>query len=234
MGLDRRLDPLAHGLESDAAVEVVEHRGHDQRDDQGAEQPSNHKARERHLEDVEADVLAELGVLDAEVAAVGEQQPLLPAVRHAEAGQECQQRRSGDSNHPGPAAHGHVVPSQQVFFGTGWPHDRSEAIGDGQVDEADDEEEGSEQCHQHDLCKEHRPEHVAVAELVEPQVVRVEAGEAAQRQHQDAAEDQEPESDHPDPAGSRSAGSTAEGRARGRARGRGWGWGFLVRHREGS
>ena len=232
VGLDRRLDPLAHGLESDAAVEVVEHRGHDQRDDQGAEQPSNHKARERHLEDVEADVLAELGVLDAEVAAVGEQQPLLPAVRHAEAGQECQQRRSDDPNHPGPAAHGHVVPGQQVFFGAGWPHDRSEAIGDGQVHEADDEEEGSEQRHQHDLCKEYRPEHVAVAELVEPQVVRVEAGEAAQRQHQDASDDQEPESDYPDPAGSRSAGSTAEGRARGR--GWGWGWGFLVRHREGS
>ncbi len=77
--LDRRLDPLSQRLEPDAAVEVVEQRSHDQDDHQGPEQPPDHEARERQLEDVEADVLAELGVLDAEVAAVGEQQPLLPA-----------------------------------------------------------------------------------------------------------------------------------------------------------
>ena len=198
--LDRRLDPLSQRLEPDAAIEVMEHRRHDQRDHQGPEQPSDHEARERQLEDVEADVLTELGILDAEVATVREQQPLLPSTRDTEACEEGEQRRPTDPNHPGPAAHGQVVPGQQVLFGSGRPDRRSEAICDGQVDEADHEEQRGEQHHQHDLCKEHRSEHVAVSELIEPQVVRVEAGEAPQGQHDDAADEQQPEGDHSDSA----------------------------------
>ena len=48
----------------DAAVEVVRDRGHEQHDDEAGEQPVDDEAQERQLEDVEADVLVELRVLD--------------------------------------------------------------------------------------------------------------------------------------------------------------------------
>jgi len=53
---------------------------HDQKGDEG---PVDQEAQERQLEDEEADVLAELGVLYAEADPVREQQPVLhsPMVR---------------------------------------------------------------------------------------------------------------------------------------------------------
>ena len=61
----------------DTAVEVVRDRGDEQHDHETGEQPLEHELDERQLEDVEADVLVELRILDAEVDAVREEDPLL-------------------------------------------------------------------------------------------------------------------------------------------------------------
>ena len=79
---DVRLDGRAHpgqaALGLDPAVEVVEHHRDGQRHDQDGQRPVHDEDQERELEDVEADVLVELGVGDAEVAAVAEQDPVVP------------------------------------------------------------------------------------------------------------------------------------------------------------
>ena len=76
MRLHLRRDPLERALQPDAAVEVVGHRGDDQDDQERRRTASSTmNCEERQLEDVEADVLVELRVLDAEVDAVGEQDP---------------------------------------------------------------------------------------------------------------------------------------------------------------
>ena len=78
MGLDLRCHPLERALEADAAVEVVRDGRHEQDDDEAGEEPVGDEAQERQLEDVEADVLVELRVLDPEVDPVREEHPLLP------------------------------------------------------------------------------------------------------------------------------------------------------------
>ena len=67
--LHLRRDPLERALEPDPAVEVVRDRGDDEHDHQAGEQPVDDELEERQLEDVEADVLVELRVLDAEALA---------------------------------------------------------------------------------------------------------------------------------------------------------------------
>ena len=62
----------------DPAVEVVEHHRDRQRHDQDGQRPVHNERKEWQLEDVEADVLVELGVGGVERAAVAEQDPVVP------------------------------------------------------------------------------------------------------------------------------------------------------------
>ncbi len=97
-------------------------------------------ADERELEDVEADVLAERGVRGAEVAAVAEQDPLVPLGRHTDARDETEQQRDGPSHQAGSPVDDLVIPVQQIVLGSRRTELGSEAIGDREVDEAEDEE----------------------------------------------------------------------------------------------
>ena len=78
VGLDLRGHPLEGALEADPTVEVVLDRGDDQHDHEPGEQPLGDELEERELEDVEADVLVELGIDLVEALVVGEEDPLLP------------------------------------------------------------------------------------------------------------------------------------------------------------
>ena len=71
VGLHLRRHPVVLGAHADAAVEVVGDGGDDEHDQQRREQPADEEAQERQLEDVEADVGAELRVLDAEARGCG-------------------------------------------------------------------------------------------------------------------------------------------------------------------
>ena len=181
MGLDRRLDPLTRRLESDPPVDVMEQRRDDECHDERGEQPSDHERQEWKAEDVKADVLAELGVENAKVHAVGEQQPLLPAAAHPEAGHQGEQGRKHKAHQPPTTTHDKVIVPQQVLLRTRRPDQRGQAIGHREVGEQDPEEQEGEQSHKHHLSSEHRHEHVFMAEGVEPEVVGPEAGDAAQR-----------------------------------------------------
>ena len=180
MGLDLGLDPLAGSLQADSAVDVVQDRGHHQRHHQRGEQPAHHEAEERQTEHVEADVSAELGIGDAEVHAVGEQQPLLPPARYTQSGDEGKQARQDEAHQPSPATHHQVVAAQQVLLRPGWPDAGGQAVGHRQVPVQHPEEQQSEQGHQHDLGTQDRDEHVLVTQGVEPQVVGPEAGDSPQ------------------------------------------------------
>ena len=88
MRLDGRAYPRDSPLRQDPAVEIVEDRRHDERDDQDGQRPVHDEVQERELEDVEPDVLAELRVLDTEIAAVAEEDPVLPFPDRARGGDE--------------------------------------------------------------------------------------------------------------------------------------------------
>ena len=180
MGLDLRLHTLADRLESDSTVYVVEDRGEYQDDYQGGEQPADHEAHERQAEDVEAQVPAELCIGDAEVHGVGEQQPLLPATRHSQPGNEREQAGEHQADQAPAMAHQQVVAAQEVLFRAGRTDGGRQSIGDREVSVQEPEEQQGEQHHQDQLGTEHRHEDVLVAEGVEPQVVGPEPGNATQ------------------------------------------------------
>src|ERR1700737_3622951 len=65
VSLDLGGAPLDGRLNSDAAVEVMEDDRHHGSDDDGNEQPVDQELEKGKLEGVKADVLGELGILDA-------------------------------------------------------------------------------------------------------------------------------------------------------------------------
>ena len=75
MDLHLRGHALPRALEPDPAVQVVEHRGDDEDDEQCREEPADCELEEGQAEDVEADVAVELRILHAEVDAVLEEDP---------------------------------------------------------------------------------------------------------------------------------------------------------------
>ena len=77
--LHTRRNPIATGNgHADTTVEVVRDRRKNQDDHERRERPVDDIAQERQLKDVKADVGVELGVGDAKVLSVREQQPLFP------------------------------------------------------------------------------------------------------------------------------------------------------------
>ena len=136
-------------------------------------------------------------VVDAEVHPIGVEQPFLPAPGHAQPRDQREQARESEAHQPAPSAYRSVVVGEQVLLGPGWSHQWRHPIGDGQVAEEDSKEQQREQDHQDDLGTQHRREHVAVAERVEPQVVGVEAGEPPQRDRAD--EERHHADEHDDP-----------------------------------
>ncbi len=197
--LHLRRDPLGRALEPDAAVEVVGDGRDEQHDHEAGEQPVDDEPDERQLEDVEADVLAELRVGLVEVDPVREQDPLLPLRRDPDPRDEREEHGHRDPDAAGVALGGLAVPGDHLVFGRHRPDPqaRREPVGDHEVDEHDHEEHDREHQRRDDLGEEELAPGALLTERVEPEEVGVEAGEApeAEQEHQQGDDDR----DHPSP-----------------------------------
>ena len=130
--------PVADALQADPAEDVVHRQRADQGQHHGGEADAEQVAPERQLEDVEADVDAELRVLDAEVTAVAEQQPLAPPALRGQPGEEPDHR--GGQRDPGaePRAEHHPVALQGGLLHRVRTQPRPQPVGQPQV-AADDQ-----------------------------------------------------------------------------------------------
>ncbi len=77
-----------------------------------------------------------------------------------------------------------AVALDDLVFGTGAPAVRRDAIGDDQVHEHHDEEDDREDERRHELRRQQRPPRVGEPDILEPEVVGVEAGEPSKAQQQ--------------------------------------------------
>jgi hypothetical protein len=175
----------------------VSDRRHDQHDQQRGEQPVDHERHERQPEHVEPDVLVELGVLDAEVAAVLEQDPRVPLGRRPRPGDQGQQRRHPEPHLGGPAGHQVVVALQQLVLGPGRAERRRHDLGDVEVGPRQQEEGQDEDEGQAELGGQDPPLDAPQAQRVEPEVVGVDPGDATQRRQEDEQDDQADDEQHP-------------------------------------
>jgi hypothetical protein len=172
-------------LDPDATVEVVGHGGDQQHDDEGGEGPVEDEAQEGHGEDVEADVGAELGVGGAEIDPVAEQHPLVPLVGEAPAGDQGQE---GGHRHPHPTG---VRPDQlpvaldQLLLRARGSEAGGHPVGDDEVAQDEQEEGGGEDHRRQRLGHQQATPHLRVPDLLEPQVVGVEAGDAPEADKED-------------------------------------------------
>ena len=196
--LHRRSHPGQAPLGLDPPVEVVEHDGDGQRHDEDGQRPVDDEGQEGQLEDVEADVLVELGVRDIEVAAVAEQDPVVPLADRPRRADEGQDERQGDVDPARVGPHELLVPAHQlVLLGQ---HDvvARDAVAHHEVHPQHGEEDRPEHTEEPELDEEQRREDVVVADRGEPEAVGVEAGQRTQRHQQDDEDDDE--ADQP-PAG---------------------------------
>ena len=193
--LDLGADPAVLDLEADPAVQVVRHRGDDEDDDEGREQPVDDERQEGQAEDVEADVLAELRVLHSEADRVVEEQPLLPLAGRRSAGDEAQQQGDADPDQPDPAAHDLPVALDDGLVHALRHRGRVDPVSEGQVQRRQQREPEREDEPQPDLRPQHPGEDAALAERVEPEVVRVEARDAPRREEEDQQHDDEDDED---------------------------------------
>jgi hypothetical protein len=100
VGLGLGGDPVAAGLGADPAEQVVAGRRQQGGQDQGAEQPAEHRPLEGQLEDVEADVATELGVGGVERHRVAPQQEALPQAGGLQAGHQPEEGGHADAQGP--------------------------------------------------------------------------------------------------------------------------------------
>ena len=198
--LHLRGDALPLLLEPDPPVHVVRDGRDEERQQDDVEQPVHDVRVEGQLEDVEADVVPEPErvdrVVDAEVHAVGEEEPLLPLVGGAGADRQGEQQRQAEPHETGPLPRRGVIAGQHVLLGTAGPLRRRQPIGDRQVPVQQRGQDGDEDQRQDDPRDDDRAPHVGLGQSVEPEVVGVEAGRAAQR-HQHDNDRSDPDEDSP-------------------------------------
>ena len=196
MPLDLAAHPLRRRLGPDPAVEVVGHGRDDGDDDDAGERPVDHERQERQPEHVEAHVLAELRVDDAEVLGVGEEDPALPLPRHPGPGDDGEEGGHDEAHERGAPADQLPVALDDLLLRAGGPEGGRQAVGDEQVDVEQDEEDGGEDRPEGDAGAQHAGEDARVVERVEPEVVGVEAGDPTQRREEH--EEGDGEDDEPD------------------------------------
>ena len=190
MHLDLRRDALPRALHPDAAVEVVEHRGDDQHDEERRERPSHRELEERQPEHVEPDVLAELRILLAEVDRVPEQDPAAPLGGDAAAHDQREEQRDQHAQATRVGRDVRAVALDDLVFGPGRRAvARRDPVRDDEVDEQHDEEDRREDQRGDRLGREEPAPRVAEPDLLEPEVVGVEAREAAQAQESNDEDD---------------------------------------------
>ena len=187
--LDLRRHPLERALQPDAAVQVVEHRGDDQHDEQRREDPARRELQERQPEHVERDVLVELRILDPERRGVREQDPVRPLLGDTRTHDEREEQRHQDPHPPRVRRDVAAVALDDLVFGTGAPIARRDAVGDDEIDEHRHEEDRGEDQRGNGLRRQQRAPRLRVADVFEPQIVGVETREPAQAQEQDDQND---------------------------------------------
>ena len=138
-------------------------RGDDSHDDESPEYPADQELYERQLEDIKADVFAELRVFDAEVHAVEEQHGLLPLAAGAAAHDEGEQDGNHQAHQPTAIANRFVIVAEQVFLRSGWTGGGSQAVGNRQVGIHQQEEQDDEDDRQNDLVDQDLSPDVSVA-----------------------------------------------------------------------
>ena len=189
VGLDRRAHAGDAPLGQDPAVEVVEDDGDDERDDQDGQRPVDDEVHERELEDVEADVLVELRILDPEVAAMAKEDPVLPFADRARGRDERHDERQGDVEASGVGPHDLLVAADDLVLLHGAEVVAGQAVADDQVDPHDDEEDGAEDPEEPELDHQQGGEHVVVPHRGEPEAVGVDVGQGPQGGQQDDQDD---------------------------------------------
>ena len=199
--LDARRHPIMGHRGPDAAVEIVGDQDHDQGQDQGGEEPVDDEGPEREPEHIEADVAVEQGIRSAEIATVAEQQPRLPLRRGVGPGDEAEQGGHPEADLAGLGPDHGVVSLDQVLFRRFRPGRGLETIGEVEVAPQDGEEEQGEHRGQEHLGAEGRRPDTAEVELVEPEPVGVETGDAVRRQEQDKKGRNGDEGDYTEPRG---------------------------------
>ena len=138
----------------------MEHHRDGQRHDEDGQRPVHDEGQERELEDIEADVLVELGVGDAEAAAVAEQDPVVPLPDRA---RRPDQRQDEGETYVDPSGVGPdelLVPTHQlVLLGQ---HDvvPSDAVAHHQVHPQHREEDRPEDAEEPKLDRQQRREDV--------------------------------------------------------------------------
>ena len=213
VGLDRWPHPGQPALGLDPAVEVVEHQRDHQRHDEDGERPVDAEDQERQLEDVEADVLVELRVRDPEVAAVAEQDPVVPLADRPRRADEREHEGDRDVDPPGVGPDVLLVaPDELVLLGE---HDvvAGDAVAHDEIDPQHGEEDGAEDAEEPELDHEQRREDVVEVDRGEPEAVGVDVRQRAQRDQQDDDEDDEPRRSTSGPG---AAAAAARGRPAGR------------------
>ena len=175
----------------DVVPEHVGHEGQEHRHENVAEQ----QPVERQVEGVEAEVLAELRVPDAEISAMQEQLDPHPVALRDDAGQQADRRRDANSHQPQARHDDGAVPRHRIV-GVARDEHRAGAIGQRQTgeDDAADQQTGDQE--DQDAGDQHGGEHRAVPELAEPQPVDVGVDQARaceqQNDHTECDQDQNP------------------------------------------
>lgn len=183
-------------LDDDAARQHV--CGHHQQSDEQhrQEQPVEHERDERQLEHVEADVVAEVAIGDAERLAVAEHQPVLPTAD----GGHCEQEPEHDGDREPEDAH--AVPEELVEaldqrVRVGRERSGRQPIGDDEVQQRKHHERAREHGEHGELGTQHAPEHVGTTHRLVPQVVDEETGEEASGEQQPDERDRKNDEQHP-------------------------------------
>ena len=174
-------DAVGLGLGADPPKDVVTGRDQQGGQDQGGEQPAEHRPLERQLEDVEADVAVEQGVALVEGDPVAPQEEGLPEAGRLQA--DDQPEEGGDAEAQRPQVRGEDGPRPlHLRAGDhGEPVARGQPLDHPQVDP--DDGRGPQPGQQADdgLGPKHAPEQARLVDLLEPQQVGVEARDAADR-----------------------------------------------------
>ncbi len=195
--LHGRSHPGQPTLGLDPPVEVVEHHRDRQGHDQDGQRPVHDEGHERQVEDVEADVLVELGVRHVEAPAVAEEDPVVPLSDGPRSPDQRQHEGEAYVDPPGVGAHELLVATHQlVLLGQ---HDvaTGDAVADHEVHPQDGKEDRPEDAEEAELDRQERREDVVQVHGGEPQAVGVETGQGSQRHQED--DDDDDEADEPPP-----------------------------------
>ena len=182
-------EPVTTRLQLDPAVQVVDQRRHQEGDDGERHRGVDQVVEPGQVEDVEADVTVEVGVLGTERDAVAPQQELAPLARRGRAGEEAQQDRDGDRQpHADGGDHLAVAVESRLLRGR-QPVERAEPESEVHRGAGHQPHQSTEGQEQPDPGPQQGGEHVAETRDVVPHPVGPERRERGEREE---AQDQDP------------------------------------------